>query len=71
MDFDVFNQQTGDRLGLFTVRMFTHWDGLSRMARLQAGTREGSFQIDPTSTPETEGGGMYADFGTTIFTLHA
>ncbi len=66
MDFDVFNQLTGERLGLFTVRVFTYWEGIYSYAHLQASTQEGSFSIDPTSTPSTSRCGTT----TTTFTLH-
>ena len=71
IDFDVFNQETEERLGRLTVRMFTYWpDGaIARMAYLTASTQEGSFQTDATATPEASYGAAGPETPT-IFTLH-
>ena len=71
MDFEVFNQQTGERLGMVDVRYFTYWSGAERRGHLTANTREGSFQTDGTSTPSTQTNNISADFGVSVFTLHA
>ncbi len=71
MMFEVFNQQTGERLGLVDVRFFTYWEGLRREAHLTANTKEGSFQTDQTSTPSTYTDAFPPHFDTSIFTLHA
>ncbi len=71
IDFDVFNLETGERLGRLTVRMFTYYrhGELWRTAYLAASTQEGSFQTDATAAPEN----TYLSEGPstpTIFTLH-
>lgn len=75
MDFDVYNQETGDRLGFFTVRMSAtyYWEGNKVTTfKFQAIPREGSINIDPTDTPEGKAGpGDCPPVDKSVFTLHS
>jgi hypothetical protein len=78
MDFEVFNLETGDRLGLFTVSLSTYTKYLGQgitheYVAFKASPREGSVNIDPTSAPymDLTALGCNHNFGEpSVFTLH-
>lgn len=73
IDFDVFNDQTGERLGYFSLRMYTTAyipPYKEAGAYLRASTSEGSFNIDRTQIGHSTAS-QCDNFSTTIFRLHS
>ena len=76
MELEVFNLETGDRLGLFTVSMYISYEHSryvhDEFIKFQTSVREGSIDIDPTNTPTINMSNLLCTSmpEVSVFTLH-